>query len=165
MILFLDFDGVLHPDAVFLSRKGPQLRGDGTLFMWTELLESELKSFPDVKIVLSSSWVRHLGFSRSLKRLPAGLRSRVVGATWHSSMGRDLADKVWWDQSTRYSQIVRYVARATVSHWIAIDDDDAGWAPADRDKLVHTSSVEGLSDSVALAELRLKLFAYTSSRA
>lgn len=69
------------PDAVFLSRKGPQLWGDGTLFMWTELLESELKYFPDIKIVLSSSWVQNLGFSRSVKRLPTGLRSQVVGAT------------------------------------------------------------------------------------
>lgn len=25
-VLFLDFDGVLHPDAVYLSRKGPTLR-------------------------------------------------------------------------------------------------------------------------------------------
>lgn len=80
-------------------------------------------------------------------------------------MGRDLADKVWWDQSTRYSQIMRYVARATVPHWIAIDDDDEGWAPADRDKLVQPPSAEGLYDSVALAELRLKLLAYKSSQA
>ena len=30
MILFLDFDGVLHPDAVYLERGRPVLRGDAT---------------------------------------------------------------------------------------------------------------------------------------
>ena len=32
-VLFLDFDGVLHPDAVFLTRQRPALRSEGELFM------------------------------------------------------------------------------------------------------------------------------------
>ena len=32
-VLFLDFDGVLHPDEVYLTRRGPELRAPGELFM------------------------------------------------------------------------------------------------------------------------------------
>lgn len=42
MILFLDFDGALHQDEVYLTRDGPQLRGSGDLFMWAPILEAEL---------------------------------------------------------------------------------------------------------------------------
>ncbi len=38
MILFLDFDGVLHPDAVYLTRRGVELRAPGELFMWAPIL-------------------------------------------------------------------------------------------------------------------------------
>ncbi len=34
MILFLDFDGVLHPDAALLVNGRPTLKADGELMMW-----------------------------------------------------------------------------------------------------------------------------------
>jgi hypothetical protein len=46
MILFLDFDGVLHPDAVYLERGRPVLRADGELFMWAHHLVDALASAP-----------------------------------------------------------------------------------------------------------------------
>lgn len=60
-VLFLDLDGVLHPDAVYLSRQGPTLKADGTLFVWTPILANLLVDFPMISLVLSTSWVRHLG--------------------------------------------------------------------------------------------------------
>jgi len=37
VILFLDFDGVLHPDAVYLRHSGQiELRTEGELFMWSD---------------------------------------------------------------------------------------------------------------------------------
>ncbi|NKA73639.1 hypothetical protein GO285_02999 [Ralstonia solanacearum] len=34
MTLFLDYDGVLHPDEVYYEYGKPVLRADGELFMW-----------------------------------------------------------------------------------------------------------------------------------
>lgn len=65
MILFLDFDGVLHPDAAYLYGKTPRLNADGELFMWANLLVDALADQPDVQIVLSTSWVRLLSFKRA----------------------------------------------------------------------------------------------------
>lgn len=51
MILFLDFDGVLHPENVFLRRRRPCLGAPGELFMWAPILTDLLESAPDVQIV------------------------------------------------------------------------------------------------------------------
>ena len=62
MILFLDFDGVLHPARAVMGQQGPELAGDGSLFMWAEPLAELLAERPHVQIVLSTSWARHLPF-------------------------------------------------------------------------------------------------------
>lgn len=82
--LFLDFDGVLHPDKVYRERGKIVLKMDGfSLFEWPPLLEEILMPHPDLQIVLSTSWVRVLGFDEALAWLPPGLQQRVVGSTLH----------------------------------------------------------------------------------
>lgn len=150
MILFLDFDGVLHPDAAFLVKGRPTLKSEGELFMWAPLLIDVLVDFPEVQIVLSTSWARELSFSRACRWLPDELRGRVIGATWHSAMSfksegfRSLSN--WWDEATRYQQIKRYVGRAGLVDWVAVDDQPEGWGVDDLGKLVQTNSDTGLSD-------------------
>ena len=102
MILFLDFDGVLHPDAVYLEKGRPVLHAEGELFMWAGHLVEALAGRPEVRIVLSTSWARELRFARARDHLPAELRARVIGATWHSGMARDqefrpLGRETWCD--------------------------------------------------------------------
>ncbi|HIE1164244.1 TPA: HAD domain-containing protein [Pseudomonas aeruginosa] len=157
-LLFLDFDGVLHPDAVYLTSRGIELRAEGELFMWAPLLVEVLANHPDLQIVLSTSWARNLGFHRARSVLPAELQSRVIGATWHSAMGRGWPDFIPWDVQTRHEQIQAYLSRLTApASWIAIDDDDRGWADADRERLILTDPDHGLSDSEVAAELAHKL--------
>lgn len=161
MILFLDFDGVLHPDAVYLVKGRPTLRGEGELFMWAPLLVDVLADCPEVQIVLSTSWARELSFSRARRWLPDPIRARVIGSTWHSAMkyqtdGFRLA-QTWWDTATRYQQIKRYADRAGLTDWLAVDDQPEGWGADDHDKLVHTCGDTGLSDAAVLALLAARL--------
>ncbi len=156
-LLFLDFDGVLHPDAVFLSSRGVELRA-GALFMWAPLLVEALAPHQDVQVVLSTSWARNLGFHRARSVLPADLQSRVIGAAWHSAMGKGWPDFIPWDAQTRYEQIQAYLSRLNApASWIAIDDDDRGWADADRGRLILTDPDSGLSSPETLAQLAQKL--------
>lgn len=157
-LLFLDYDGVLHPDAVYLSRGRVELRAAGNLFMWTPFLIEALAPHQDVQIVLSTSWARNLGFQRARAALPIELQARVIGATWHSAMGRGWPDHIAWDTQTRYGQIQTYLSRlSTPARWIAIDDDAQGWADADRNQLIQTDPDLGLSAPETRAELAKKL--------
>jgi hypothetical protein len=156
-VLFLDFDGVLHPDAVYLSRTGPALRSEGELFMWACHLETALGQFPTVSLVLSTSWVRHLGFKRATKYLPPALASRVVGATWHSSMAKEWPGDEKWDGRTRYQQISRYASRAQLSSWISVDDDSEGWPQSAGNHLVTCDPMMGLGDAPTLRVLEGRL--------
>jgi hypothetical protein len=166
-ILFLDFDGVLHPDAVFLEKRRPTLRAEGELFMWSPYLIEALQDFPEVKIILSTSWVRIRGYARAKDALPQPLRDRVIGATWHSQMGRSPMGGIrlsnsWWDQATRYQQIAGYVARSKLSSWVAIDDNTLGWADEHAKNLIQTDPNRGLSDPAALIKLRTQLIAMSA---
>jgi len=162
--LFLDYDGVLHPDAAYLISGCPVLKAEGELFMWAPVLVELLRPYPEIKIILSTSWVRVLGFGKACNFLPLELRSKVIGGTWHSAMGRHAegahrTDISWFVELSRYQQIARYISRAGVrtSNWLAIDDDADGWADTQRERLVETDGEVGLSSSLAQNELRAKL--------
>lgn len=144
MILFLDFDGVLHPGAVFKTRRGIELRGEGSLFMWSPILEKLLAECPQTQIVLSTSWVRQLDFKRAKKRLSESVQARVIGATYHSALESG-ADSTPWMQCTRWQQIAGYLARNKVQDWIALDDDDAGWPEDQRHRLLRCDPQTGLA--------------------
>lgn len=145
MILFLDFDGVLHPDAVYLTRHGVELRAECKLFMWAPILEKLLAECPQIKVVLSTSWARELGFSKAKKRLPESIKTRVIGATWHSGDAAGWPDQIKWDALSRYEQIMRYCGRARVTDWLALDDDDRGWPDDQRHHLLYCDPNTGLA--------------------
>lgn len=162
MILFLDFDGVLHPDAAYLKKGRPILRGEGCLFMWSQHLVDALEPYAEIEIVISSSWCRVFGYSRAKKFLCPSLQHRVIGGTWHSTMARSefggfKLPHTWWDSATRYEQIIRYVRRARLEHWVAIDDDNEGWAEKDTERLILTDPDLGISDPRALSQLAERL--------
>lgn len=116
MILYLDFDGVLHPDAVYRPHNRPlELRSEGSLFMHAAVLEDILGAYPDLRIILSTSWVRMLGYDRTLKKMPVGLRHRVAGSTWHREMRRGGSQDPF-DWLTRYQQISRHVEHHAIRH-------------------------------------------------
>lgn len=154
-LLFLDFDGVLHPDAAFRTKLGIELRAPGSLMMHAEILINILQDFPHVKICLSTSWVRLLGYQRARAALPTGLQERTVSATWHSQMRLNVREG--YDLYSRYEQICGAVFRAGVTRWIAIDDDPNFSWPQHDDRLVRCDPNLGLGCESTQDELRTKL--------
>ncbi len=157
-VVYLDFDGVLHPDEVYLQRgQGVVLRSQwGHLFMFAEKLEAALAPYPAVRIVLSTSWVPTLGFDQSKARLPAGLQARIIGATYHSSMDAPTpwgGPSIDWRGMARHQQILRHVRRHGVQDWIAIDDDVDDWPVSTRHRVIACDSDLGLGEIAAHAAL------------
>jgi hypothetical protein len=139
MLLYLDFDGVLHGDEVY-RRPGRGIHvAYGRLFEHAAALEAVLEPFPTMRIVLSTTWVQVLGFSRTVARLPPGLRTRVIGATYHRRHTSD------WLKQTRFNQIIADAGRRRIgSQWLAIDNDAEGWPDYQRNHLVLTDGRVGL---------------------
>jgi len=119
MILFLDFDGVLHEDPCF---------DEARLFARAPNLAEALAPFPEVAIVLSTSWRTHWTLAEMTRPLPAALRRRVVDATPQISPSdapaalrpyRRQAECSCWLQQNRLEQ----------SAWVALDDRASLFAP------------------------------------
>lgn len=154
VVLYLDFDGVLHHEDVWWHpRRGAYINTPGfTLFEHEHLLENVLLSFPEVRIVLSTSWVRVRRFGGAARRLSPCLRERVIGATFHTQMNAGSFQAL-----PRGVQIFSDVARRRPSHWVALDDDASGWPSEWIGHLIQTDEVLGISAPGVLENLRMHL--------
>lgn len=143
-LFYLDYDGVLHPEEVYSHpKKGIYLKTPGhTLFEWMPILEALVAPHPEVRIVLSTSWVRMRSFNFALKQLSPALQSRVIGATFHRRHMR--MDE--FVHLPRGAQIAQDVFRRHPQSWFAIDDDYVGWPEWCRNNLIQTDGVRGISD-------------------
>ena len=143
-ICYCDFDGVAHDDAVYWSaHDGVHLRTPGrTLFEWLPILEELLAPYPDIKIVLSTSWVRVKGFDYAKRQLTTSLQSRVIGATFNNAE----TQKFDFDNMSRGEQICADVERRRPTRWFALDNDERGWPGWCHDQLIKTEDRLGLSD-------------------
>lgn len=156
-VLYLDFDGVLHHENCLWSpKRGPYLDAppEHTLFQHAELLAELLRPYPDLKIVLSTSWVRSYGCTGTAKRLPIELRSRVIGATWHSANKH--VDQEWIS-APRGMQVWGDVVRRQPAAWLALDDDYLGWPAWALGNFVRTDEVEGISHRAVQPIIERKL--------
>lgn len=158
MILFLDFDGVLHPDSAYWHpghgivlnvTELPDEYKYANLFCYADALAAALEDFSQVRIVLSTSWVSAIGYSRSRVRLPDALRRRVFSATYHSR------HTPRWNYQSRFQQIMENVRYNRFGEcWVAVDNDDTDWPDELRGHFVHTDDNRGIADPVALERLR-----------
>ena len=162
LVLYLDFDGVLHHENVRVSRKtGIFLQAPERykLFQHADLLVELLAPYPEVLIVLSTSWVVRYGLEAAAKRLPESLQDRVIGGTFHS-MHMRLEE---FTDLHRGQQVTADVARRQPRDWIAIDDDEEGWgSSANHHVLSHM--YEGISDPEVLVVLKTKLEAMCKTK-
>ena len=131
-ILFLDFDGVLHPAGA--------RRNTGDLER-LPLLENLLRepAHAAVRIVISSTWREAYSLERLRALFSADIQSRVVGVTpvldeYDSDYNRYEEIKAWLDAHPR------------IERWVALDDDVEGFPSHRRSKVVFTKSGVGLSE-------------------
>lgn len=125
------------------------------LFEHTPLLARCLEPYPELRIVLSTSWVRVCrSVCKAARRLPLALRRRVVGASFHGGM-----DPTRFRSMPRGVQVWGDVCRRQPEAWLALDDDDAGWPAACRGNLLRTDPELGISAPAVLMELQTRLAA------
>jgi hypothetical protein len=103
-LLFLDFDGVLHPN----------FSQEAEYFSRTRYLIDALDGFDgDIEIVVSSSWRLHWPEDVILQMLPKAIAPLVTGFTPEVEPGRH----------QRYREIKAYLESRSGQHdWRALDD-------------------------------------------
>ncbi len=117
MILFLDFDGVLHPWSAPRSE----------LFCFLPRLEVLLREFPEVQIVICSDW----RFTETLEQLravfSADIAGRVIGQT------PSLDDGTVGQIGLRRREALAYLEHREAPDvpWCVLDDRKSLWEPLD----------------------------------
>jgi hypothetical protein len=108
--------------------------------------------------VLSTSWVRVLGYTKARGFLPQELASRVIGATFHRRVHKeDYRREQGFLIPARGIEVLRDVSRRNPSQWVAVDDSPEGWSEAHLDRVVLCDSTKGLSDAATRDRLHLVL--------
>lgn len=140
VVLFLDFDGVLHP---YPGR-------NEQLFCRLDLLQEWLRRRPHVEIVISSDWRDVHSANALAAHFDEDLRSRILGVT--PRVTRDS-----WEQfdgeprttaHTRHVEILRWLAQHGRSRpWLALDDQ-AGLYPPGTWQLVLCDPSVGLTRAI-----------------
>ncbi len=122
MILFLDFDGVLHPEIM----------GTPELCL-LPALEELLREFPRVKLVLSTSWRIVYPHDTLLGVFSADIRERVIGTTPdHDGIPPGIREGL--SEFKRQAEIEAWLLQNMANDSFVVVDDCAsefspGWEP------------------------------------
>ena len=140
-VLFVDFDGVLHP--------GPPTYGIGpsSLFMtvrhfgWLPSLVDVLRPHPDVHVVVHSSW-RFEYDEAELREILSDLGDRVLGATPATDRGRYDSILAWLQTNPEYSS------------YRILDDDPEEFPSPLPDQLIVCDPTVGVAGLEVITALR-----------
>jgi hypothetical protein len=155
MVIFLDFDGVLHPVRSLTLPK----------FCRLPMFEDWLRARPGVDVVISSSWKEVHRFRELVEFFADDLQHRVIGCTPDYGRMMGLAGDAWPQTEPererpvheREAEIRRWMHQSWQPErpWVAVDDMPELFAPGCK-QLVMCDPGIGLTAEV-LAQLDLRL--------
>ncbi|MDR6385065.1 HAD domain-containing protein [Paraburkholderia caribensis] len=160
MDIYLNFDGVLHPDQVFYEDGCiPSLLAPGhNAFEYAELLAMTLEGYEDVVIILNTWWTFYLGLDACKDLLPTALAARIGGSTIQYLEAYD-------SMPARLKEAECHIARRRSRPWVILDHTNARYR---RDFLPHLllfDPSQGLGNRSAQRsiERRLRLLQTTAT--
>jgi len=126
MILFLDFDGVLHPQFPRKDRS----EAENKPFAYVPRLEGVLRDFPHVDIVISSSWRTFSSLAQIQARFSPDIAQRIIGVIptlKQTEFGVAYAERV------RNREVRAWIEAhgRNDEPWVALDDDPWNFLPTD----------------------------------
>jgi hypothetical protein len=138
-LIFLDFDGVMHPAGCDTSR----------YFCNLAAFEAVLREHPHVALVIASTWRHAYPLDEIKRNFSADIAGRIVGKTptWEDE----------GDEHIRYQEIRKFLKHPKLAglRWVAVDDSRHEFPP-DCPNLVLCDSQRGF-DAAAAQALRERL--------
>jgi len=136
VVLFLDFDGVLHPAGGIGLEAGASRRRMGRLPLLEALLRES--ALIRVGIVISSTWRVVQTAAQLRSQFAPDMRERVIGCT------PQLAQ--YATRHARQEEVEAWLAaHPEVRAWVALDDEPRHYAQESHTHLVLTDSNTGFS--------------------
>ena len=144
-LVFLDFDGVMHPAGCDTSR----------YFCNLAQFEAVMREHAKVAIVIASTWRNAYPLSELRRNFSPDIAARIVGKT------PTIEDN--GDEHGRYQEIREFLKHPKLAgaRWIAVDDSDFEFPPGCANLLLCDSE-RGFDDAAATA-LKAKLAAMQST--
>jgi len=143
-VIFLDFDGVLHPPRAIAGAKPPLspqhvMQGWPETFQHLPILAEILQGHQDIAVVVSSSWRIYLN-DVQLGELLMPIAAWYAGSIGSPYLGRDVA-------------ITNWLKFASVKDFVVLDDVQR-FFPGDWPTLILCESSTGISDVHVQRRLR-----------
>jgi len=112
-VIFLDFDGVTHPEPT-----------SGPVFIQLPWIEGVLRAYPQVPVVLSTSWRESYPIDVLQSNFSPDISPRILDVTPVMDWSARLHHPALVSRASRQAEIEAWLyANLTISHpWIAIDD-------------------------------------------
>jgi hypothetical protein len=149
MILFVDFDGTLHPDGCECDQ----------FFCRTPLLEEVLRGFPHVQVVISSSWGQVHPLAQLREFFSDDIKARIIDVTPGKLLLSQIPPELW--NFVREAQCEYWIrTKRPGARWLAIDDQVWRFTPASANVLL----VDGKTGITYadMQQLRVRLSAWAS---
>jgi hypothetical protein len=150
VILFLDFDGVLHRHGCWRDQHFEHLPN----------LEQVLRDVPAVQVVISSTWRHAESLDRLRERFSSDLRHRIIGVTpsWRDlgishGAARQRECEAWMASQVQDAR--------EATRWLAVDDSAHYFDPGCRNLFLLVPDDRGVTglDVVRAERLRARLVA------
>ena len=134
--IFMDFDGVTHP------------WGEVEDFRCLPLIESVVREFEEVRVVISSDWRMLFSMQKLLARFSEDIRERIVGATPHL-LPKSGAELHGLREREAMVWLAQHDAEGRDAAWCALDDAPGNWMT--RSRLLLTDFKRGFIEEDAVA--------------
>ncbi|ASL47824.1 hypothetical protein bAD24_III10535 [Burkholderia sp. AD24] len=135
--LYLNYGGVLNIGHGVVDDHGVVTLDSGRPpFEFAPVLVEVLAPWPQVQIIVTTSWLRTLGVEKTIALLPGALCRRVVGTT----LGTPPRLGEIRDGTAKTMTVIRHALKHGVTIWLALDDEAWG-VPSDYEQhFLHTDS-------------------------
>ncbi|MFM0617008.1 HAD domain-containing protein [Paraburkholderia nemoris] len=149
--LYLNYGGVLNAGHGLLDANAVITLDSGRPpFEYAPCLVDVLAPWPQVQIIVTTSWLQTLGAEKTIELLPDELRRRVMGTT----LGTPPRLGEIKDGTAKTMSVIRHAAKHGLTRWLALDDEAWG-VPSDFEQhFLHTDSETALGAPEARKHLR-----------
>jgi hypothetical protein len=150
-MLFLNFGGVLNVGHGLVDENSNVTLDSGRgLFEFAPYLADALAPWPQIQIIVTTSWLQTLGAEKTIALLPGPLRRRVAGTT----LGTPPRLSEIRNGSAKAMTIVRHAVKHGMTKWLALDDEAWGVPSGFEQHFLHTDSDTALGAPRARQQLR-----------